>query len=304
VIELRNVWLRRGERRVFESLELTFSDPGLYALVGPMASGKTLLSRLVCGLCRPSKGQVVVDQQNLYDLIFRRNVATWYCDASRLEATDETVDNYMRTMVYDSGGDQRPLQDLAPRLERALEIHPRSSISTLSAGQLCALQIVLSGVMATRVVVFDGHADSLNEEAFVLAVDLLMELRTNHDSFALFTARAPLDRLVALTGQLLLEPGDPNNVNWDNADSAAEEVGLMESVVLRLQLARSVAGQAFQSGRTYKVLSVDQGDLLIERIGEFQAVLAELTRNGIAITGATATSYSASLASGISSISA
>jgi ABC-type cobalamin/Fe3+-siderophores transport system ATPase subunit len=283
VIELRSVGLRRGQRRLFEHLELSIPDPGIYGLVGPLASGKSLFGRMLCGLQRPSKGQVLVDQQNLYDMIRRRNIVTWYCAQAQLDAIDETVENYVRTMVFDSGGDQRHLREFLPRLERGVSIRRDQPLSELSSGELATLQIVLSGVMAARVVVMDGHADTLDHTSLTAALDLLTELRSEHETFLLLASHRTIDNgLLAGTLHFLGPP--PFHPSWqDTAVEAEDELPLRQTARLRLKLLGTTVGKAFQSGQTYKVLSTEGSELVIERRGDFGAMVAELESTGLII---------------------
>ena len=62
MIELRGVSMAYGDKRVFSDLSLSFSSPGMYAILGPSGRGKTTLLRLIAGLERPLAGQVLLPQ--------------------------------------------------------------------------------------------------------------------------------------------------------------------------------------------------------------------------------------------------
>lgn len=65
MIELRDVYLRRGSRTIVGGM--TFSvPPGVTALVGRNGAGKTTLIRSLCGLLPPSRGTIFVDDVDLY----------------------------------------------------------------------------------------------------------------------------------------------------------------------------------------------------------------------------------------------
>jgi heme exporter protein A len=51
----------RGSRSIFENLNFELSGGTALALVGPNASGKSSLLRLIAGLLRPSTGQILLD---------------------------------------------------------------------------------------------------------------------------------------------------------------------------------------------------------------------------------------------------
>ena len=57
-----------GERRLLDGLDLSFSDPGLPAIVGPNGAGKSTCLRLAAGLLQPDSGSVCLNGQALSDL--------------------------------------------------------------------------------------------------------------------------------------------------------------------------------------------------------------------------------------------
>jgi phospholipid/cholesterol/gamma-HCH transport system ATP-binding protein len=58
VIEVRNLWTRRGRQTIHRDLNLTVDKGEIVGLVGGSGSGKTTLLRAVVGLDAPLKGEV------------------------------------------------------------------------------------------------------------------------------------------------------------------------------------------------------------------------------------------------------
>jgi len=73
MIELRNVRMAYGDKLVLDKLSLSFSAPGMYALLGPSGRGKTTLLRLIAGLETPQDGSVSVPQDTRIAFCFQED---------------------------------------------------------------------------------------------------------------------------------------------------------------------------------------------------------------------------------------
>ncbi|MDX1803827.1 MAG: ATP-binding cassette domain-containing protein [Alcanivorax sp.] len=65
LIEMRDVCLQRGERVVFDQVNLAIPRGSVTAIMGPSGCGKTTLLRLIGGQLRATRGTVTVDGQNV-----------------------------------------------------------------------------------------------------------------------------------------------------------------------------------------------------------------------------------------------
>ena len=60
MIALRDVSMAFGDKVIFENLNLSFPERGMYAVLGPSGRGKTTLLRLIAGLETPQSGSVAL----------------------------------------------------------------------------------------------------------------------------------------------------------------------------------------------------------------------------------------------------
>jgi len=58
MIELKNVSMAYGDKKVIRNLSLRLDAPGAYAVLGPSGRGKTTLLRLIAGLEKPQSGSI------------------------------------------------------------------------------------------------------------------------------------------------------------------------------------------------------------------------------------------------------
>lgn len=61
MIELRNVSLSFGGKKVLKNISLTIPDERITAILGPSGSGKSTILKLMIGLIRPGAGEILVD---------------------------------------------------------------------------------------------------------------------------------------------------------------------------------------------------------------------------------------------------
>ncbi|MET0377734.1 MAG: ATP-binding cassette domain-containing protein [Spongiibacteraceae bacterium] len=68
LIEVRGVRFQRGNRWIFDGVDLDIQRGKITAIMGPSGSGKTTLLRLIGGQLRPDAGSLCVDGHNIPDL--------------------------------------------------------------------------------------------------------------------------------------------------------------------------------------------------------------------------------------------
>lgn len=65
LIEVRNLSFNRGERVIYDNVNLTIRRGQITAIMGPSGTGKTTLLRLIGGQLTPDHGEVLLDRKNI-----------------------------------------------------------------------------------------------------------------------------------------------------------------------------------------------------------------------------------------------
>lgn len=68
LIEVRDLAFRRGGRTIFDGLNIVVPKGQITAIMGPSGTGKTTLLKLIGGQLYPSRGQILVDGQDVHRL--------------------------------------------------------------------------------------------------------------------------------------------------------------------------------------------------------------------------------------------
>lgn len=64
-LEVKNVSKKISGETVLKNIQMSFEKGKIYGLQGKNGSGKTMIMRLICGLIRPTEGQVIVNGEIL-----------------------------------------------------------------------------------------------------------------------------------------------------------------------------------------------------------------------------------------------
>lgn len=68
LVRVRGLSFQRGERKIFDGIDLDIFRGKVTAIMGPSGSGKTTLLKLIGGQLRPNQGTVEVDNINVHRL--------------------------------------------------------------------------------------------------------------------------------------------------------------------------------------------------------------------------------------------
>ena len=71
LVRVRDLVYRRGERAIFDGIDIDIQRGKLTAIMGPSGTGKTTLLRLIGGQLRPDQGSVHVDGESVAELGYK-----------------------------------------------------------------------------------------------------------------------------------------------------------------------------------------------------------------------------------------
>jgi putative ABC transport system ATP-binding protein len=174
LFELREVSLRRGERRVLDSVS-TAIPAGAAAVVGPSGSGKSTLLRLLNRLADPDSGTVAYRDRPLASynpLALRREVALVPQLPSLLEGTVESNLGYAAELAGKELDAERCLRLAGLGVDFA-----ERDVSKLSVGEQQRVMLARALVQQPRVLLLDEPTSALDHAARDAIEATLAELR-------------------------------------------------------------------------------------------------------------------------------
>ena len=182
--KLRNVTVKFDDRPVLNSVNLEIPARSTVAIVGPSASGKTTLLRLLQGLLKPSEGIVEVDGTNLASLdlgYYRSQVSLVDTQPSFFAGSiEENIRRVrpnisareMEVVIEDSG-----LGMLTENMPDGLSTHLDQTGSTLSLAHTIIVSLARSLASNPNLLLLDETFNSLDKR-------VLVHLKSNLDKIS------------------------------------------------------------------------------------------------------------------------
>jgi ABC-2 type transport system ATP-binding protein len=96
-LELKDLSAGYGLEEVIHKINLKLTEPSIYVVLGPNGAGKTTLFRAICGILRPSSGQIRLDKFDLFNSKEARRKVAYL---SHLNALPEEMTVYNALKYY------------------------------------------------------------------------------------------------------------------------------------------------------------------------------------------------------------
>lgn len=207
MIELAGITKSYG-RPVLRGVDLRVPDGCLYGLIGPGASGKSVLLKTVVGLIRPDAGRVTIDGRDIFDMNdldlqeFRKRIGMLFQNNALFDfmTVAENIAFPLRRL-FDLP-DEEVRQHVAERLEVvSLAGFEDRLPSGLSGGQKKRVGVARATVAQAPIVLYDEPAAGLDPVTSQKIFDLLRtEQRASGATVVMVSS--DLDRLLTVTDRV------------------------------------------------------------------------------------------------------
>jgi len=182
LIEVRDVHVAFGDKKVLEGVGLRVPEGGVYALIGPGASGKSVLLKVIAGLIKPDRGSVRIrgaevtemDDDALNEM--RRDVGMLFQNYALFDymSVGENIAFPLRQLFAMS--EAEITARVAERLEKmALPGFEGCSVGGLSGGQKKRIGVARATASKPSVLLYDEPTAGLDPVTSRKIYDLIEE---------------------------------------------------------------------------------------------------------------------------------
>jgi phospholipid/cholesterol/gamma-HCH transport system ATP-binding protein len=207
LIALENVE-KRFDRPVLREVSLTVPEGCLYGLIGPGASGKSLVLKTVAGLIRPERGRVLVrgrDVARLNELeldAHRRGIGMLFQNNALFDHLSVADNIAFPLRRLTNLGEAEIAERVAERLARvALPDFEARLPAGLSGGQKKRIGVARATVTRADIVLYDEPAAGLDPVTSQKIFDLLRAEQRERGATVIMVS-SDLDRLLPVTDKI------------------------------------------------------------------------------------------------------
>jgi heme exporter protein A len=181
----------RGTRRLFAGVSFALEPGECLLLQGPNGSGKTSLLRILCGLARPERGEVLWRGEPISRLAEEYRALLAYCGhASALKDDLTPLENLLAAAALD-GIAATPKQARAALAQLGIERLERLPVRALSQGQKRRVALARLVFVERALWILDEPLTSLDVSA-AATLGGLLDAHLERGGLAILTSHQPV----------------------------------------------------------------------------------------------------------------
>ena len=184
-VRFENVSISYGAKQVVKDFSLSINDGEIMGIIGPSGCGKTTLIRALCGLIKPEKGNIYINDQLVFSDEKRINVAP---ERRGIGVVFQDYAVWPHLSVWDNvcypmKKHKVPKEEIAKRASYALEQvrmtgYEKHMPAQLSGGQQQRVAIARSLVSSDELIVLDEPITNLDaklREEMILEIQMIQQ---------------------------------------------------------------------------------------------------------------------------------
>ena len=207
-VSFLNVWFKYDTTWVLKDVSLEFENGKMYLILGENGSGKSTFLKIMSGILRPSKGEILIDDEPVKDVWELRKRVGYVFQVPSSQIVGSTVEEDVAFALENMG---LPRSKMVERVEWALSVVGLSDFKkedplNLSGGQKQRLAIASILAMSPDFLALDEPTSMLDPESKKEIMEVIKHLKKEGKGIILVTH--DLEYVEGIDEAILLENGN------------------------------------------------------------------------------------------------
>ena len=179
MLELKNICFTRDNKKILDNINLKINTDRFVVITGPNGSGKSTLVKIIMGIEKPDKGQVILEGKDITKLNIdeRAKLGIGFAFQQPVKFKGITVYDLLKL----SSGKEINKKDACDILSKvglcAKEYVDREINSSLSGGELKRIEIATVAVRNSKLTIFDEPEAGIDLWSFQSLTKIFEEMR-------------------------------------------------------------------------------------------------------------------------------
>lgn len=223
MIEIKNLHKSFGKLEVLKGINETIADGEVVSVIGPSGSGKSTFLRCINLLEEPTKGQIIIDGEDItdpsHDVNQMRAQVGMVFQRFNLFPHKSVLDNIMLAPINVSKVSKAEAEARARELLKTVGLSDKADAypHSLSGGQQQRVAIARALAMQPRYLLFDEPTSALDPEMVGEVLSVIKGLTQTGMTLVIVThemgfAREVSDRVFFIDQGVVMEKGDPEAI--------------------------------------------------------------------------------------------
>ena len=167
-IDIKNIHKSFKQNHVLKGVDLSITNSGIWAILGPNASGKTTLIKSILGMVLPDQGHILINDNDVLGKWEYKKSINYLPQIARFPDNLTVVELFkMIEELRNSSGDLQPLID---RFD--IKPHLKTKLSNLSGGTKQKVNLALALMYDNPIYIFDEPTAGLDPLALIELKDI------------------------------------------------------------------------------------------------------------------------------------
>ena len=173
IIDIKNIHKSFKKNYILKSVNLSINKGGIWAVLGPNASGKTTLIKTILGMVLPDEGQIYIDGENILGKWEYKKAINYLPQIARFPDNLTVVELFK--MIEELRNSPGNLQPLINRFD--IKPHLKTKLSNLSGGTKQKVNLALALMYDNPIYILDEPTAGLDPLALIELKDILYQLK-------------------------------------------------------------------------------------------------------------------------------
>ena len=180
MLELKNIYFERDNKKILNDINLKIDSDKFVVVTGPNGSGKSTLAKIIMGIEKPDKGQIIFDGKDITNLTVdqRANLGLGFAFQQPVKFKGITVYDLIKLSSKNKNMNKMEACDALSKVGLcAKEYVDREVNGSLSGGELKRIEIASVAIRNSKLTIFDEPEAGIDLWSFNNLIKIFEEIR-------------------------------------------------------------------------------------------------------------------------------